>query len=102
MGGMDGQPDASATVTATSGTPTITIQNFAFHPSTLIVSKGMTVKFVQADTTPHDVAGSAASAFIHSPVLHKGQSYTVTFSKTGTFNYICAIHPDMHGKVIVR
>lgn len=94
------QPES--TVTATSGTPVVTIQGFAFKPKVLVIKPGMKVKFVQEDTVPHDVVGAANSAFIHSPVLKKGQSYTVTFSKPGTYSYICTIHPNMQAKVIVQ
>jgi plastocyanin len=95
-------PQPEPTVTATSGTPVVTIHDFAFSPKTLVINKGMQVKFVQEDTITHNVVGAAASSFIHSPLLTKGQSYTVTFSKAGTYNYICAIHPNMQAKVIVQ
>lgn len=28
-------------------------------------------------------------------------STTVTFSKAGTYNYICLVHPFMHGSIVV-
>ncbi|HET7147304.1 MAG TPA: plastocyanin/azurin family copper-binding protein [Candidatus Nitrosopolaris sp.] len=31
-----------------------------------------------------------------------GTSFTLTFEKTGTYNYYCIIHPWMKGKVIVK
>lgn len=93
-------PDA--TETATSGTPVVTIEGFKFNPPTLVINKGMKVKFVQQDTITHNVVGAAAAAFVHSPLLKKGQSYTATFSKPGTYSYICSIHPSMQGKVIVQ
>jgi plastocyanin len=92
-----------ATQTATSGTPTVTIEGFAFNPSTLVIKKGMKVRFVQEDPVPHNVVGSGPSAFIKSPLLKdSGESYTVAFPKSGTFNYICTIHPNMQGRVIVK
>jgi amicyanin len=91
-----------ATVTATSGTPVVTIEGFAFHPSTLVITKGMTVTFEQHDSIPHNVAGRPGAEFIKSPLLKDGDTYSVTFTKAGTFDYICAIHPRMTGKVIVR
>jgi plastocyanin len=98
---MGSSPDTVAT--ATSGTPVVTIQNFQFSPATLVINKGMTVRFVQQDSVPHNVVGSGPSEFIKSPQLNKkGDSYTVTFSKTGSFDYICTIHPRMVGKVIVQ
>jgi plastocyanin len=31
-----------------------------------------------------------------------GNTFTVTFDKAGTYNYICAIHPYMTGSVVVK
>ena len=101
-GGDAGTAQPETTVTATSGTPVVTIHDFAFTPKTLVIKAGMKVKFVQEDTVTHNVIGAAASSFIHSPVLNKGQSYTVTFSKPATYSYICSIHPYMQAKVIVQ
>jgi amicyanin len=92
----------SAPTTVASGTATVTIQGFAFHPSTLTVTSGTKVTFVQQDAVPHDVSGQGGATFVNSPALNKGQSYTVTFTKAGTYNYICSIHPRMQGKVVVQ
>jgi amicyanin len=86
---------------STAAGPTVTIQNFAFHPATLNVKVGTTVTFVQEDSIPHTTTGSGASSFINSPTLQKGQTYKVIFSKAGTYPYICSIHPYMHGTVVV-
>lgn len=87
---------------ATSNGHTVTIKGFAFNPSTLTVAPGTKVTFVQEDTVPHNVTGTGNSAFLHSPLLKKGQTYTVTFTKAGTYDYSCTIHPDMQAKVIVK
>lgn len=92
----------SAPTQAASGTATVTIQGFAFHPSTLTVTSGTKVTFVQKDAVPHDVSGQTGASFLNSPALNKDQTYTVTFTKPGTYNYICSIHPRMQGKVIVQ
>jgi amicyanin len=81
--------------------PTVTIKDFTFSPGTLNVKVGTTVTFVQEDSVPHNTTGSGAASFIKSPTLSKGQTYTVTFSKAGTYPYICTIHPYMHGTVVV-
>lgn len=94
------RPDA--TVTATSDKAEVTIEGFAFHPGTLVVNKGTKVTWVQEDSIPHNVIGATTSSFIHSPLLKKGASYTATFSTSGTYSYICSIHPNMQGKVIVQ
>jgi plastocyanin len=58
------------------------------------------VTFIQEDSVPHNATAKGASAF-HTPTLSKGQKYTVTFTKAGTYSYICTIHPFMHGTIVV-
>ncbi|MFI6768042.1 cupredoxin family copper-binding protein [Streptomyces sp. NPDC050355] len=79
----------------------VTISDFAFSPSTLTVSKGTTVMWTNNDSAPHTVT-SSGSGSLNSPDLESGDSYTFTFNSAGTFSYYCAIHPSMHGTVIVK
>jgi plastocyanin len=34
--------------------------------------------------------------------FNTGDTYSVTFTKTGTYPYACLIHPGMIGKVVVK
>jgi plastocyanin len=77
----------------------VTIQNFAFSPATLRISKGTTVTWTNGDAAPHRI--DANGAFPGSPSLATGQSYSYTFDEVGTFSYICSIHPSMKGTVEV-
>jgi plastocyanin len=92
--------------TGTTGTPSatsgnsVTIKGFAFHPASLTVKVGDKVTFTNEDSVVHTATGSGNA--INSGNLAKGQSYTVTFTKVGTYNYICSIHPYMKGTVIVQ
>ena len=47
-------------------------------------------------------ATSSTGKTINSPNLAKGQSYTVTFTKAGTYSYICSIHQYMKGTITVQ
>jgi plastocyanin len=38
---------------------------------------------------------------INSGNLSHGQSYSVTLTKPGTYQYICTIHPNMKGTITV-
>ena len=38
---------------------------------------------------------------IHSPGMGTGATYSFTFANPGTFDYMCSIHPFMHGTVVV-
>jgi plastocyanin len=96
-GGSGGSGSGSST-----GGNTVTIKGFAFHPSSLTVKVGTKVTFTNEDGVTHTTTGSGNSSNISSGDLAKGQSYTVTFTKAGTYNYICKIHPYMNGTVIVQ
>ncbi len=53
---------------------------------------------------PYGDPTSFSSGQLSSGILQPGQKFTVTFTKAGTFPYICILHDDMGmvGKVIVR
>ncbi len=84
--------------TATAETAEIQIINNAFSPSELTISVGTTVKWTNADGVPHTV--TSAGNF-DSGTIQPGKSFSFTFSKAGSFDYSCSIHPQMKGKVIV-
>lgn len=90
----------SSTSTSPSAVDTnaINIQNFAFSPATITVKKGTTVTWTNNDSAPHQIK----SATFNSSQLNKGQTYSFTFNDTGTFDYSCAIHPSMLGKIIIE
>jgi plastocyanin len=80
-----------------AGSSGVSMSNFAFSPASVSVNVGDSVTWTNHDSAPHNAKGPG----ITTPNLKKGQSASVTFSKAGTFSYICTIHPSMHGKVIV-
>ena len=77
----------------------VTIDNFAFVPATLTIRAGSTVTWTNHDEEPHTVAASDGS--FHSPGMGTGATFSHTFSTAGTFDYVCSIHPMMHGTVVV-
>jgi plastocyanin len=91
---------------------TVSIRDFYFEPSQLIIEPETTVQWVNESTTQHTVfATSPAGAFL-SETLNPGESFTHTFPQRfprpspdrstvqpGTYRYICKIHPDMKGSV---
>src|SRR5829696_9810726 len=90
----------------------VSIRDFYFEPSQLVIEPGTTVRWVNEGATQHTVfATSPAGAFI-SGTLNPGDSFTYTFPQRfprpspdsstvqpGTFRYICEIHPEMKGSV---
>jgi plastocyanin len=97
-------PQTSNTPPATfSGTENpIVIKNFAFSPSAITVKAGSSVTWINQDGTDHTVVSDTGSpvAFA-SQNLPNGGSFSVTFSKPGTYTYHCSIHPSMTGTITV-
>jgi plastocyanin len=101
-GSSSSMPMASAPVTAPAAPVSgnqVNIDGFAFVPATLTVSAGTTVTWTNRDEEPHTVAASDGS--FHSPGMGTGATFTHTFGTAGTFDYVCSIHPMMHGTVVV-
>jgi len=95
-------PMASMSVTAPAAPVNgdqVNIDNFAFVPATLTVRAGSTVTWTNHDEEPHTVVASDGS--FHSPGLGTGGTFSHTFATAGTFDYVCSIHPMMHGTVVV-
>lgn len=77
----------------------VTIQNFAFSPSTVSVRAGTTVTWTNRDQMAHNVVASGGA--FSSPLLGNGQSFSFTFPTPGSYPYSCTIHPSMTGTVVV-
>jgi amicyanin len=95
-------PSGSASAPASGPavhTNSVSIKNFAFAPPDITVVAGTTVTWTNQDGVAHDIF--APPAGLKSPVLNTNDSYAHTFSKPGTYHYICSVHPFMHGTVVV-
>jgi plastocyanin len=77
----------------------VTIQDFRFEPPSVSVTAGDQVTWTNRDTAQHDATEEGEFT---TGLLKKGESASVTFDTEGTFAYICTVHPDMKGKVVVR
>ena len=96
--GPAGTASTTASPAAVAG-DAVTIDNFAFAPATLTVKVGSTVTWTNRDEEPHTVAATDGS--FHSPGMGTGATYSHTFPTAGQFDYVCSIHPSMHGTVVV-
>lgn len=76
------------------------IDNFAFAPETLTIAPGTTVTWTNRDDIPHSIVES--TGLFHSEAFDTNGSYSYTFEKTGTYDYICGLHPHMMGKIVVK
>jgi amicyanin len=101
MTSMTNMPSTSAAPSGPAvATDQVSITNFTFSPPAITVKMGTTVTWTNNDEEPHTVFSSTGG--MKSQVLASHQStYTFTFTKAGTFDYNCTIHPFMHGTVTV-
>ncbi|HVP94611.1 MAG TPA: plastocyanin/azurin family copper-binding protein [Methanoregulaceae archaeon] len=102
------QPPGTTVVTQTPGTggSTVTIQNFAFIPSSITIPRGTTVTWINQDPADHQVINDAQGSIVQgalftSDPLPKGASYSFEFDNPGSYPYHCSIHPSMKGTVTV-
>ena len=79
---------------------TVAISNFAFKPAVLRTKAGATVRWRNADAAPH--TATARTGAFDSKILNRSGTFSRRFTQPGTYAYICALHPQMTGKVVVR
>src|ERR1700683_5549947 len=79
----------------------VKIDNFSFGPETLAVAAGTTVTWTNNDDVPHTVVSDDKTTF-RSKALDTDGKFSYTFTKPGTYNYFCSVHPKMTAKVVVQ
>ena len=103
LGAFVGSGLAGGALVARAASPAaaVSIDNFTFTPQTVTVKVGTTVTWTNKDDIPHGVA-SANNTFSKSKALDTDDSYSFTFTKPGTYQYFCYIHPHMTGTIVVE
>jgi plastocyanin len=111
-GASSGSTSTPSVATSAGGSAAaVTIQNFAFIPQTLTVKAGTTVTWTNKDSAPHTVTSadgistSANTTSLFDGSVTAGATFSYTFTKAGTYYYVCTIHksqPGMHGEIIVQ
>ena len=79
---------------------TVSMDHNAFIPSEITVAPGTTVTWVNTENMPHTVVDSNKG--FRYKTLVKDASFSFTFTTAGDFDYVCSIHPNMKGNVIVK
>ncbi|WP_031160792.1 plastocyanin/azurin family copper-binding protein [Streptomyces durhamensis] len=94
-------PSSTGPAAAPVAGNTVAIKNFAFSPATLKVKAGTTVAWTNQDTDAHTVTSAGSGGPMHSVALATHATYSYTFTKPGTYAYLCTIHPFMTATVEV-
>ncbi|MDB5170989.1 MAG: blue (type 1) copper domain protein [Candidatus Saccharibacteria bacterium] len=103
--GSTSKPESSGSTATDTGSAveasTVTIQNYKFEAPIIKVKAGTTVTWTNKDDVSHNVAPDGASDLPVGKLIAKGETYSYTFNKAGTYNYLCEPHPYMKGTVVV-
>jgi plastocyanin len=82
--------------------PQVEVVDYGFSPGQMVVHVGATVTFVNQGSDGHDVTGSGPGGDWRSGPLAPGERYSRAFGLPGTYAYVCTIHPEMRGSVVVQ
>jgi plastocyanin len=100
IAGCIGRTVLSAQAASDASSQQIKIDNFSFTPHQLTIAQGTTVVWANVDDVPHTVVGTHQE--FRSKALDTGDQFSFTFTKPGTYEYFCSVHPMMTGKIIVK
>lgn len=98
---MPMSPSAKAARSAPVTGDAVAIRNFAFAPAKLKIKVGTTVTWTNQDTDAHTVTSTGSGGPLRSAALATHATYRHTFTKPGTYAYLCTIHPFMTATVEV-
>jgi plastocyanin len=79
---------------------TVSMDHNTFIPGEITVAPGTTVTWVNNEAMPHTVV--SPNQGFRSKTLVKDAKFSFTFTTPGDYDYLCSIHPNMKGKVIVK
>jgi plastocyanin len=94
------QPGLAAKAADGPASAQIKIDNFTFGPTSLTVASGTTVTWINNDDVPHTVVSD--DKVFRSQALDTDDKFSYTFTKPGTYNYFCSVHPKMTAKIVVK
>jgi len=102
-------PQGESSATTTTATKTVIVDNARAYIPTIIDSTGKSVKYLSPNA---NYTMDGTESYINSGwIWPQGQvppgappitTFTVTFEKPGTYNYLCTVHPWMTGSVVVK
>ena len=94
------RPGLAANMADQSESATVKIDNFSFGTVSLTVAAGTTVTWTNNDDVPHTVVSD--DKLFKSKALDTDDKFSYTFTKPGTYNYFCSVHPKMTAKIVVQ
>lgn len=98
-GALGGTADAVAVRSA----KTVTLKNIAFNREVTTIKAGQRVtwKWQDGPYVEHNIHSVGKPRFAGSSAKSAG-TYTVRFTRKGTYRYTCTLHPGMNGRILVK
>lgn len=81
---------------------TVTQKGLQFSSTELTVSKGQVVVFMNDDRTAHNITVKGDGMDLNGGLQQPGGQFSVPFTKAGTYEVSCGIHPKMKLEVTVK
>jgi plastocyanin len=81
--------------------PEVQVVDYGFSPAQMRVNLGATVTFANSGNDGHDVTGTGPGGEWRSGPLALSERYSRQFNLVGTYSYVCTIHPEMRGSIVV-
>ena len=78
---------------------TVVIEGVKYEPEALTVARGDTIEWVNKDPFPHTVTSPGA---FDSREIGAGKSWRYVARKAGDYAYVCTLHPNMRGTLVVK
>jgi plastocyanin len=78
----------------------VSMKDIKFNPETVTIKPGGKVTWTNDDSVGHDVTADDFQSGGPGEIPG-GSTFSHTFAKPGTFNYVCSVHPGMKGSVKV-
>jgi plastocyanin len=86
--------------TTEKGGAKVSIVNFEFTPAEITIAPGESVTWTNDDGAPHGLVYQDGAK--GTDLLLPGASFSRQFDRPGSYDYSCAVHPYMTGRVVVR
>ncbi len=78
----------------------VNISGFKFAPDTINAAPNAAITWTNKDSAPHQIV--VASKGLKTAVLNGGQSGQLKIADAGSYDYVCGIHGNMKGKIVVK
>ena len=81
---------------------TVSQKDRRFTPGAILLKAGEALRIVNDDTRTHNVRVDGQGMSFNSDGQNPGDTVTIGFDKSGHYDVICGIHPDMRLSVEVE